>query len=138
MEICLEALTLLVFFFNYEEKNSKWRPNVLLTVNCCTKFLVCRVFRLQYERRKEFYSSQSTYFTKLSIMSLKQEMGCKAIDENTGKKCGESESLRILDKFQDLYKARLEEVNQRMENEVDRLEVKLRLFTFLSRLNKFF
>lgn len=37
---------------------------------------------------------------------------CTALNENTGDICGETESLRILDQFRQIYEARIEKIER--------------------------
>ncbi|XP_076281169.1 uncharacterized protein LOC143209435 [Lasioglossum baleicum] len=52
---------------------------------------------------------------------------CTAIDNTTGKPCGEIESLKIIDEFQKLYENRIENVDQEISNEFDRVFMKLEI-----------
>nr|XP_033333678.1 putative leucine-rich repeat-containing protein DDB_G0290503 [Megalopta genalis] len=52
---------------------------------------------------------------------------CTAIDKTTGKTCGELESLKIIDEFQKLYESRIQNVDQEIDNEFDRVITKLEI-----------
>lgn len=62
----------------------------------------------------------------LSILS-KQDQICTAIDKNTGKICGETDSLQILDEFRTLYEARIQKVDSESASEFDRVSMKCQI-----------
>lgn len=52
-----------------------------------------------------------------------KDCNCTAIDTATGELCGETETMKIIDEFQKLYEARIENVDQEFENEFDKVSV---------------
>ncbi|XP_043518268.1 putative leucine-rich repeat-containing protein DDB_G0290503 isoform X1 [Frieseomelitta varia] len=55
------------------------------------------------------------------------DRNCTAIDTATGELCGETETMKIIDEFQKLYEARIENVDQEFESEFDKVSMKLEI-----------
>ncbi|XP_076246079.1 uncharacterized protein LOC143186345 isoform X3 [Calliopsis andreniformis] len=62
----------------------------------------------------------------ISIL-MDEDRNCTAFDETTGELCGESDSLKIINKFQKLYETRIQNVDQEFENKFDQVCVKLEI-----------
>lgn len=57
----------------------------------------------------------------------KQDQNCQATD-NIGEPCGETEGLRILEKFRKLYESRIEQIDRESDSESDRVSVSFLLY----------
>jgi len=57
------------------------------------------------------------------LTSVKRDRDCQATDVGTGEPCGETEGLRILDKFRKLYESRIERIDRESGGESDRVSV---------------
>ncbi|KAK9297295.1 hypothetical protein QLX08_009008 [Tetragonisca angustula] len=55
------------------------------------------------------------------------DCNCTAIDTATRELCGETETMKIIDEFQKLYEARIENVDQEFESEFDKVSMKLEI-----------
>ncbi|XP_020299271.1 sporulation-specific protein 15-like isoform X3 [Pseudomyrmex gracilis] len=65
----------------------------------------------------------------LAVPKPKQDHNCQATDDNIGEPCGETEGLRILDKFRKLYESRIEQIDRESDSESDRVSMKLQIMS---------
>lgn len=52
---------------------------------------------------------------------MDEDNNCTVVDNTTGELCGESKSLKIIDELEKLYESRIQNVDQELEDEFEKV-----------------